>query len=52
MQVQHKKVPHIPLGDNPSETAGQKILRDAPVVIKLRRQKEYANHQPSLHLIN
>jgi hypothetical protein len=25
----------IPLGDNLSETAGQKNLRDAPVVIKL-----------------
>ena len=37
MQVQHKKVPPIPLGDNLSETAGQKTLRDAPVVLKLRR---------------
>ena len=32
-----KKVPPIPLGDNLSETAGQKTLRDAPVVLKLRR---------------
>jgi hypothetical protein len=32
-----KKVPPIPLGDNPSGTAGQKTLRDAPVVVKLRR---------------
>ena len=32
------KVPPIPLGDNLSGTAGQKTLRDAPVVIKLRRQ--------------
>ena len=32
-----KKVPPIPLGDKPSETAGQKTLRDAPVVVKLRR---------------
>ena len=32
-----KKVPPIPLGDNLSETAGQKTLRDAPVVVKLRR---------------
>ena len=38
MQVQHIKVPPIPLGDNPSETAGQKTLRDAPVVVKLRRK--------------
>ena len=33
-----KKVPPIPLGDNLSETAGQKTLRDAPVVLKLRRK--------------
>ena len=32
-----KKVPPIPLGDKPSGTAGQKTLRDAPVVVKLRR---------------
>ncbi len=32
-----KKVPPIPLGDNLSGTAGQKTLRDAPVVVKLRR---------------
>ena len=32
------KVPPISLGDNLSETAGQQTLRDAPVVIKLRRQ--------------
>jgi len=38
MQVQHKKVPPIPLGDKPSGTAGQKTLRDAPVVLKLRRK--------------
>jgi len=38
MQVQHKKVPPIPLGDRPSGTAGQKTLRDAPVVLKLRRK--------------
>ena len=38
MQVQYKKVPPITLGDNPSETAGQKTLRDAPVVLKLRRK--------------
>ena len=38
MQVQHKKVPPIPLGDNLSGTAGQKTLRDAPVVVKLRRK--------------
>ena len=25
----------VPLGDNLSETAGQKNLRDAPVVVKL-----------------
>ena len=31
------KVPPISLGDNLSETAGQKTLRDAPVVVKLRR---------------
>ena len=31
------KVPPIPLGDDPSGTAGQKTLRDAPVVIKRRR---------------
>jgi hypothetical protein len=35
MQVQHKKVPPIPLGDKLSGTAGQKTLRDAPVVVKL-----------------
>ena len=34
---QHKKVPPIPLGENLSGTAGQKTLRDAPVVVKLRR---------------
>ena len=33
-----KKVPPIPLGDNLSGTAGQKTLRDAPVVVKLRRK--------------
>jgi hypothetical protein len=38
MQVQHKKVPPRPLGDTPSGTAGQKTLRDAPVVHKLRRK--------------
>ena len=38
MQEQHKKVPPIPLGDIFSETAGQKTLRDAPVVVKLRRK--------------
>ena len=32
-----KKVPPIPLGDNLSGTAGQKTLRDAPVVLNLRR---------------
>jgi len=32
-----KKVPPISLGDNLSGTAGQKTLRDAPVVVKLRR---------------
>ena len=32
-----KKVPPLPLGDNLSGTAGQKTLRDAPVVVKLRR---------------
>ena len=31
------KVPPIPLGDDPSGTAGQKTLRDAPVAIKRRR---------------
>ena len=36
--MQHKKVPPIPLGDNLSETAGQTTLRDAPVVLKLRRK--------------
>jgi len=36
--VQHKKVPPIPLGDNPSETAEKATLRDAPVVLKLRRK--------------
>ena len=36
--MQHKKAPPIPLGDNLSETAGQKTLRDAPVVLKLRRK--------------
>jgi len=35
--LRFKKVPPIPLGDNLSETAGQKTLRDAPVVLKLRR---------------
>ena len=38
MQVQHKKVPPIPLGDKPSGTAGKTTLRDAPVVVKLRRK--------------
>ena len=38
MQVQYKKVPTITLGDNLSGTAGQKTLRDAPVVLKLRRK--------------
>ena len=33
-----KKVPPIPLGDDLSGTAGQKTLRDAPVVLKLRRK--------------
>jgi len=32
-----KKVPPITLGDKLSGTAGQKTLRDAPVVVKLRR---------------
>ena len=32
------KVHNIPLGDNPSGTAGQKTLRDAPVAIKRRRR--------------
>ena len=32
------KVPQIPLGDDPSGTAGQKTLRDAPVAIKRRRR--------------
>ena len=32
------KVPPIPLGDDPSGTAGQKTLRDAPVAIKRRRR--------------
>ena len=36
--MQHKKVLPIPLGDNLSETAGQKTLRDTPVVLKLRRK--------------
>ena len=31
------KITPIPLGDNLSGTAGQKTLRDAPVVVKLRR---------------
>ena len=31
-------VPPIPLGDDPSGTAGQKTLRDAPVAIKRRRR--------------
>ena len=35
--LKFKKAPPIPLSDNPSETAGQKTLRDAPVVVKLRR---------------
>jgi len=33
-----KNVPPIPLGDNLSGTAGKKTLRDAPVVLKLRRK--------------
>jgi len=28
----------MPLGDNLSGTAGQETLRDAPVVLKLRRK--------------
>ena len=32
------KVPQTPLGDDPSGTAGQKTLRDAPVAIKRRRR--------------
>gem|GEM_PF-1698110 len=36
--MQHKKVPPTPLGDNLSEIAGQETLRDAPVVLKLRRK--------------
>ena len=32
------KVHNIPLGEDPSGTAGQKTLRDAPVVVKLRRK--------------
>ena len=32
------KVHNIPLGDDPSGTAGQKTLRDAPVAIKRRRR--------------
>ena len=32
------KVPPITLGEDPSGTAGQKTLRDAPVVVKLRRK--------------
>ena len=33
--LKFKKAPSIPLGDNLSGTAGQKTLRDAPVVVKL-----------------
>ena len=33
-----QKVPPITLGDKPSETAGKATLRDAPVVVKLRRK--------------
>ena len=36
--MQYKKVPLIPLGDKPSGTAGKATLRDAPVVLKLRRK--------------
>ena len=32
------KVHNIPLGEDPSGTAGQETLRDAPVVVKLRRK--------------
>ena len=32
------KVHNIPLGGDPSGTAGQKTLRDAPVAIKRRRR--------------
>ena len=32
------KVPPITLGEDPSGTAGQKTLRDAPVAIKRRRR--------------
>jgi len=35
--LEFKKAHPIPLGDKLSETAGQKTLRDAPVVVKLRR---------------
>ena len=35
--AEQKKVPPIPLGDNLSGTAGKATLRDAPVVVKLRR---------------
>ena len=35
--LKFNKAPSIPLGDNLSGTAGQKTLRDAPVVVKLRR---------------
>jgi hypothetical protein len=28
----------LPLGDTPTETAGQKTLRDTPVMLKLRRK--------------
>ena len=35
MSAAQKKLPPIPLGDKPSETARQKTLRDAPVVVKL-----------------
>jgi hypothetical protein len=35
--LEFKKAPPIPLGDKLSETAGKTTLRDAPVVVKLRR---------------
>ena len=35
--LKFKKVAPIPLGDHLSGTAEQKTLRDAPVVVKLRR---------------
>jgi hypothetical protein len=48
--VQYKKAPPIPLGDNPSETAGQITLRNAPVAVKLTAflVTFFAVAQPSL----